>query len=269
MSDKTSTYVDAPSDGGSGWPIDLSDGLLLQVASGAPIVISIYDLNGTFLLHAGAGLKKLGLAQNQLRGASVFDAFAGAEDALRMIRGAIMGKESTNTQDLGETIWDNWFGPVFDKEGRQIGAMSISTDVTERERSRQALSQRLKEIEAQNQAILSMSAPIIEVWQGVLVVPVVGQLDSERAAHLIDRLLTTVSSRSARHAIIDLTAVDVVDTATAQYVVRMVAALRLLGTQGLISGIRATVAQALVGLGVDLSLITTVATLHAALRRCM
>jgi rsbT co-antagonist protein RsbR len=249
--------------------LDLSDGLLLQVASGAPIVISIYDMAGTFLLHAGAGLKKLGLAQNQLRGQSVFVVFAGAEDALAKIRGALAGQESTNTQDLGETVWDNWFGPVYDRSGKQIGGMSISTDVTERERSRQALEQRIQEIEAQNLAIRSMSAPIIEVWQGVLVVPVVGQLDAPRAALLIDRLLSTVSERAARHAIIDLTAVDVLDPETAKYVIRMITALRLLGTRGLISGIRASVAQSLVGLGVDLSQVTTMSTLHAALRRCM
>lgn len=249
--------------------LDLADGLLMQVASGAPIIISVYDMIGTFLLQVGAGLKKLGLAQNQLRGQSVFVAFAGADEALGMIRAALEGKESTNTQDLGETVWDNWFGPVRSRDGKQIGALSISTDVTERERSRQALAQRVQEIEAQNLAIRSMSAPIIEVWQGVLVVPVVGQLDANRASLLIERLLTAVGERSARYAIIDLTAVDVIDTATAQYVIRMISALRLLGTLGLISGIRASVAQALVGLGVELSQVTTMATLHAALRHCM
>lgn len=260
---------DNPPSNPPSFDLDLADGLLMQVASGAPIVISIYDMTGTILLHVGAGLKKLGLGQNQLRGQSVFVAFAGADDALRMIRGAIDGKESTNTQDLGETVWDNWFGPVYSRAGQQIGAMSISTDVTERERSRQALAQRLEEIEAQNLAIRHMSAPIIEVWQGVLVVPVVGQLDASRASLLIERLLSTVGERAARYAIIDLTAVDVIDAATAQYVLRMITALRLLGTLGLISGIRASVAQALVGLGVDLSQVTSMATLHAALRHCM
>jgi rsbT co-antagonist protein RsbR len=257
------------SDHASPLDLDLADGLLLQVASGAPIVISIYDMAGTILLHAGAGLKKLGLAENQLRGQSVFAAFAGADEALRLIRAALDGKQSTNTQDLGETVWDNWFGPVYSRDGKQLGAISISTDVTERERSRQALALRLQEIETQNLAILSMSAPIIEVWQGVLVVPVVGQLDANRASLLIERLLTAVGERGARYAIIDLTAVDVIDTATAQYVFRMISALRLLGTQGLVSGIRASVAQALVGLGVDLSQVTSMGTLHAALRHCM
>jgi len=253
----------------SEFPFDLSDGLLLQVASGAPIVISVFDQTGKILLQVGAGLKTLGLEPNQLRGASVFDAFAEAKDSMRLIREAMAGQQSTNTEVLGESTWDTCFGPIRDAAGQQVGAMSISTDVTERERSRQALTQRLAEIEAQHQAIRTMAAPIIEVWQGILVVPVVGQLDTDRAALLIDRLLTTVSERAASYAIIDLTAVDVVDTATAQYVVRMVAALKLLGTQALISGIRATVAQALVGLGVDLNQVTTVATLHSALRRCM
>lgn len=243
--------------------------LLRQVASGAPIVISLYDREGVLTAHMGAGLKKLGLVENQLRGVSVFEAFKGADEALVNIRRALAGEEGRNTQDLGGTIWDNWFGPSFNERGEQIGAISVSTDVTERERSQQALAERLRIIEDQHRAIRSLIAPIIEVWQGVLVVPVVGQLDPGRTSALLERLLEAVAQRGARYAILDLTAVEVIDTATAQLLHRVVTALRLLGTEGLISGIRPSVAQALVGLGVDLAQVNTVASLHAALRRCM
>ena len=246
-----------------------SEALLDQLAQGAPIVVSVMDLNGVFLAHIGAGLKRLGLTHNQLRGLSVFEAFRGADDALSRIRAAIDGKESSNTQDLGNSVWDNWFGPRRDVDGNIVGALSISTDVTDRERARQAMAEQLRQLEEQSRAIRMMSVPIIEVWQGVLVVPVVGQLDSQRAAQMMEQLLEAVSLRAAKFAILDLTAVDVVDTATAQHLLRVVLALRLLGAQAMISGVRASVAQALVGLGVDLSQVTTVASLHAALRKCM
>ncbi|HNN98008.1 MAG TPA: STAS domain-containing protein [Pseudomonadota bacterium] len=249
--------------------INLNDPMLRQVVAGAPIILTVYAPDGRILLHVGGGVKALGLTENQLAGASVFDAFAGADDALARIRAALRGEESSNMQDLGQTCWDNWFTPLRDEAGQIVGAMSVSTNVTERERTRQALAQRLHEIEEQNRAIRSMATPIIEVWSGVLVVPVVGQLDPERASLMLERLLDAVGERRARFAILDLTAVEVVDTATAQYIVRMVSSLRLLGAYGLISGIRATVAQTLVGLGVDLGQITTKATLHAALRYCM
>ena len=242
---------------------------IAQVAKGAPIVISVYNREGTFLAHVGAGLEKLGLKQNQLLGMSVFDAFRGADDALAYIRGALDGQEAANTQDLGTTIWDNWFSPTRNAEGEITGAMSISTDVTDRERSRQALEERLRVIEEQGRAIRVMSAPIIEVWQGILVVPVVGQLDEASAADMMERLLSTVVARGATFAILDLTAVDHVEPSTAEHLLRMVHALGLLGTQGLLSGIRPSVARALIELGIDLGKVRSVASLHAALRACM
>lgn len=243
--------------------------LMDQVAKGAPVVISVYDREGTILLHVGAGLEKLGLQQNQLRGMSVFEAFKGADDALAMIRGALDGQQATNLQDLGTTMWDNWFCPTRDEHGNITGAISISTDVTERVRAAQALEERLRVIEEQGRAIRVMSAPIIEVWQGVLVVPVVGQLDEASATDMMERLLSTVVQRAASFAILDLTAVDRIEPSTAEHLLRMIHALGLLGTEGLLSGIGPSVARALIELGIDLSKVTSVSSLHAALRSCM
>lgn len=249
--------------------LQIQEGRLHQVAKGAPIVISVYDPDGIILVHVGAGLEKLGLKQNQLQGMSVYEAFRGADDALAHIRGALDGQQTTNTQSLGTTIWDNWFSPTRNAAGEITGAMSISTDVTDRELSRQALEERLRVIEEQGRAIRVMSAPIIEVWQGILVVPVVGQLDEASAADMMERLLSTVVARGATFAILELTAVDQIDPSTAEHLLRMVNALGLLGTQGLLSGIRPSVARALIELGIDLGKVRSVASLHAALRACM
>lgn len=240
-----------------------------EVARGAPIVISAYDLQGNFLLQIGKGLEKLGLLPNQLVGVSVREAFKGADDALARIEAAMRGEASENTQDLGATMWDNWFSPLRDASGAIIAAVSISTDVTERERARAELERRIEIIEAQTQAIRTMAAPIIQVWQDVLVMPIVGDLDAERTAQMMERLLGALTASRARHAILDLTGVETIDSSTADRLLQILGAVALLGVQGLISGVRPAVALALVALGVDLTRVTTVATLHDALRRCM
>jgi rsbT co-antagonist protein RsbR len=246
-----------------------SEGVLNHVAKGAPVVISVYNKEGVFTTHIGKGLEKLGLQQNQLAGQSVFDAFAGADEALTRIRGALSGQESTNTQDLGGTIWDNWFSPIRDEEQKIIGALSISTDVTARERARLALRERLSRIEEQDRTIREMAAPILQVWQGILVVPVVGQLTSERVELITTMLLDAIVKTRARAAILDLTAVTQVDSATADHLLRILRAVTLLGARGLLSGIAPAVAQTVVAMGINLSEITTVASLHDALRLLM
>ncbi|MCA9714414.1 MAG: PAS domain S-box protein [Myxococcales bacterium] len=243
--------------------------LLAAVARGAPIVISAYDRDGVFELQTGRGLEKLGLAEDQLVGQSVFDAFAGADAALTQIRAALAGETTYNTQDLGESIWDNWFIPLRDLAGEVSGALSISTDVTDRERTRAELQRRIEIIEAQTRAIRSMAAPIIQVWADVLVLPIVGELDRERAAEMTERLLSELAARQARHVILDLTGVEAIDSDTAGLLLRVLAAAQLLGVNGQLSGIRPDVAQALVSAGIDLSRVSTAATLHDGLRRCM
>ena len=99
--------------------------------------------------------------------------------------------------------------------------------------------------------------------------PVVGELDELRAARMTEDLLAALVSSRARHAILDLTGVETIDTRTADDLLRIVGSVRLLGVQCIVSGIRPAVAETLVQLGVDLARVVTVATLHAALRMCM
>ena len=248
---------------------ELLRSLFFEVARGAPIVIDAYDLEGKILLHMGKGLERLGLQPNQFHGMSVFDVFAGAEEALSQIRGALKGELSSNIQDYGNCVLETWYCPLRDASGRIFAAASISNDITERELARRELADRLATIEAQTQAIRRMGVPIIQVWQDVLVLPIVGDLDSERTSMIMERLLESLVNSRARHAILDLTGVENIDTHTANQLLQILGAVTLLGVQGLVSGIRPDVAQAFVNIGVDLSRVTTAATLHDALRRCM
>ncbi len=119
-------------------------------------------------------------------------------------------------------------------------------------------------------AVKALSTPIIDVWDGILSLPIAGVVDAERATEMTERLLTRISHSGARCVIIDITGVDEVDAATAAHLLRMVRATRLLGAYTLVSGIQPSVAQAFVDLDqlVHGSL-TTVRSLRDGLQICM
>lgn len=116
------------------------------------------------------------------------------------------------------------------------------------EAARQPLEEKLALIEHQQEAMRAMATPILQVWEGVLALPIVGRLDSRRASEITTALLDTVVRTQARFAIIDLTGVEGIDGGTADRFSRIVRSIALLGAECLICGIRPAVAQALVSL---------------------
>lgn len=124
-------------------------------------------------------------------------------------------------------------------------------------------------VEAQQQAIESMSTPIIQVWDDIVTMPVVGLVDSMRAADMKNSLLDTVARTRAKFAIVDLTGVDTVDTATADHLLKVMRAVGLLGARCVITGIQPSVAQIIVGLGLDMQGVTTLRSLREGLKYCM
>jgi rsbT co-antagonist protein RsbR len=141
---------------------------------------------------------------------------------------------------------------------------------TEQEKSRayQAeLEEKLDMIEKQRAAIRELSTPIMEVWDGVLCLPVVGVMDTMRSVEMTNSLLETVVEKKTRCIIIDITGIDVMDTRTVDHFMRMARAVRLLGAQCVLTGINPHIAQTVVHMGIDLSNIVTHRTLHEALQR--
>jgi rsbT co-antagonist protein RsbR len=119
-------------------------------------------------------------------------------------------------------------------------------------------------IARQQQELLELSTPVVELWQGILALPLIGTLDSERTQVVMESLLQRIVETGAPLAIIDITGVPTVDTLVAQHLLKTVAAARLMGADCIISGIRPQIAQTIVHLGVDLGNVTTKATLAAA-----
>jgi rsbT co-antagonist protein RsbR len=119
--------------------------------------------------------------------------------------------------------------------------------------------------------LLELSTPVVRLWENILALPLIGTLDSARTQVVMQNLLEAIVQTRSDYAIIDITGVPVVDTLVAQHLLKTVAAARLMGADCLISGIRPQIAQTIIHLGVDLSEVTTKATLadafEVALRR--
>lgn len=117
----------------------------------------------------------------------------------------------------------------------------------------------------QAEEILELSIPIMQVWDGVLVAPLIGTLESQRTQQLMEHLLQRVIDTNSPVALVDITGVPVIDTQTAQHLVETITAVRLLDAQVVLTGVRPAIAQTLVHLGIDLGDITTHASLSAGL----
>jgi len=116
----------------------------------------------------------------------------------------------------------------------------------------------------QQQEMIELSTPVIQLWSGILALPLIGTLDSSRTQVIMETLLQKIVETGSAMAIIDITGVPTVDTMVAQHLMKTVAAARLMGAECLISGIRPQIAQTMVHLGVALGDVLTKATLGDA-----
>ena len=124
-------------------------------------------------------------------------------------------------------------------------------------------------IKRQQQDLLELSTPVIKLFEGVLAVPMIGTLDSARTQVVMETLLQRIVETGSRLAIIDITGVPTVDTLVAQHLLKTVSAIRLMGAECIISGIRPQIAQTIVHLGIDLQGIASKASLADALTLAM
>jgi rsbT co-antagonist protein RsbR len=155
---------------------------------------------------------------------------------------------SKDAQALADEVWATT--DLLDK----LGLLTVETYV----KSREELIQR------QQREMMELSTPVVQLWENILALPLIGTLDSERTQVVMESLLQKIVETGALIAIIDITGVPTVDTLVAQHLLKTVAAARLMGADCIISGIRPQIAQTIVHLGVDLSEVTTKASLADA-----
>ncbi|WP_437598639.1 PAS domain-containing protein [Sorangium sp. So ce590] len=245
-----------------------SDVILRAILGAVDTAVTRMDRDGVCTFHEGKMLQSLGLKPGQFIGMNVFDEPPTPMD-MEPMRRAVRGELVRTHVEAFEMAWETWVIPVRDARGEPDGAVSFTLDGTEAKLREDELKSRLEIIERQQNVIRDLSTPIIEVWDSVLTLPMVGVVDSKRAADVMDDLLAAIVDKQARFAILDLTGVEFVDTKTASYLIELVRAIRLLGAEGVITGIRSSVAQTMVSLGLDLSGIATVGNLRAGLKLCM
>jgi rsbT co-antagonist protein RsbR len=121
-------------------------------------------------------------------------------------------------------------------------------------------------IRHQQEELLELSTPVVKLWDGILALPVIGTLDSARTQVLMESLLDAIVKTNSRVTIIDITGVPTVDTVVAQHLLKTITAARLMGADCIISGVRPQIAQTIVHLGINLSNVTTKATLAGAFK---
>ena len=142
--------------------------------------------------------------------------------------------------------------------GEVIGIFAAARDISERKEAEARIQQ-------QSNEIMELSTPVMQVWNGVVVAPLIGSLDSARTQQFMERLLSRIVETNSPVALVDIMGVPTIDTQTAQHLIETITAVRLLGSQVILTGVRPAIAQTLVHLGVNLSDILTRSSLSAGL----
>ncbi len=245
---------------------DIEIKLFQAINDNLPVSLWAIDKKGIFV-YLGKSREVAGEEQPQFLGLNMFDIYP--EEGTAGVRKALAGTMTYFMNEVDGRIWEAWYMPVHNERGEVTHVAGVSIDVTETKRTEQDLRAKLEFIQKQQQVIHSLSTPIIQVWDRVLTLPLMGMFDSTRAAEVMETVLQEVVRTRARYAILDLTGIEAIDTATADHLLKLTQAIRLLGAEGIITGIHPAIAQTIVGLGLDLASIATRSTLREGLQYCI
>jgi rsbT co-antagonist protein RsbR len=244
--------------------------------------VFVKDRASRFIIANAAHLATLGMVRlEEVVGKSDLDLFPAelaqqyyADEQIVMNAGQALYDrvEPVVDQDGNQKWYLTTKVPMHDASGAVVGLIGMSRDITVLQQAEEERAQ-LREtvIRIQEATLQELSTPLIPINDRVMVMPLIGTLDSRRIQQILDTLLQGIAASQATVAIIDITGVPIVDTHVANALIQAARSVKLLGAQVLLSGIRPEVAQTLVGLGVDLSGIVTSSTLQSgityALRR--
>ncbi len=151
------------------------------------------------------------------------------------------------------------------KIGNETYVVAVVVDITEKVELEVAQRRQTEKIQALYEEFMEVSSPLLSVWEGVTVLPLIGTLDSRRTQEAMEKTLTNIAQNQVRVLIIDITGVITVDTQVADHLIQMATAVRLMGGEVILTGISPEVARTVVHLGVDLSILQTRSTLAQGL----
>jgi rsbT co-antagonist protein RsbR len=248
-------------------------GLLNSLLETIPDHIYFKDEKSRFMKVSKSLTEQFGLeGTDGLMGKTDFDFFTeeharpAFEDEQEIMKtgNAIEGKVEKETYPDGKIAWVSTTKiPRYDNKGNIIGITGISRDITEKKLWEE---EREKKLEAQREELLELSTPVIDVWEGVLTVPILGSLDSERASRVSEALLTQIVEERAAVAIIDISGISAVDSAVADRLIRTAKAVRLVGAEAILTGVGVGIAQTIADLGIDMEGLKTMSTLKDGLK---
>ena len=180
--------------------------------------------------------------------------------------------ESWRVKKDGTRFWANVvITALYQDDGSLRGFGKVTRDMTERKKVEEVMAQKasFEALSRQAQEILDISTPVVQVWEGIILAPIIGTLDSQRTQQLTEKILDGIVESRSTVALVDITGVPAVDTQTARHLIELIRAVRLLGADVILTGIRPAIAQTLVHLGIDLTGVTTRSSLSAGLRTAM
>lgn len=258
--------------------------LLQSSIDALPDAIFVKDLEHRWIAINQGFCKLIGHPYEALLGRSDTDfwpaeqaeIFWRGDDEVFQSGGAKESEElATGADGVTHTIWTRKF-PMRDAGGKVTGLSGICIDIT-------AIRSRLREAErieaenheqktliaAQTAMLDQLAVPVIQLWEGILLLPLVGAISDRRAGQILESLLQAIRSSGARSVILDITGVPVMDAAVACYLVRTVQAASLLGCQSILVGIGPEIARTLVSLDVDFHRVVTRGSLQSGLELAM
>ncbi len=255
-----------------GKEILLKSNLLNALLDFIPDRIYFKDKESRFLEVSKSKAEGTELKREEFKGKTDFDFFS--EEEAKAMR-----KDEEKIMKTGEPVVDKvqkiklpdgkekWLSatkvPFYDGDGNVMGTLGITRDVT---RLKTLELEKQEKIEAQKEELIELSTPVIDVWEGVLTVPVLGALDSERAARIAEALLTEIVEKRAEVAIIDISGINAVDSAVADRIIRTARAVRLVGAEAVLTGVGKGIAQTIADLGIDMEGLKTLSTLKDGLK---
>jgi rsbT co-antagonist protein RsbR len=238
---------------------------MLDAISG--LVITKLDLQGRILSWSPGGQAMMGYSEDEVLGqpVSMFhteeeqEAGVAERELAEAFRSDLTTYEGVRVRKNGERFWAGiTLSPIRDDTGRVTAFVRVMRDLTGRR-------QHEEQLQRQRDEIIELSTPVLQIWDRVLVLPIIGTLSSGRATRLTEAVLTKLAETRNDVLILDVSGVPIIDTNVSQHLLQTVQAAALMGTVSILSGVRAEVAQAMVRLGVDLGQLRSSSSLRDAL----
>jgi PAS domain S-box-containing protein len=230
--------------------------------------VIMLDPDGDILTWSDGALRLKGYTAEEVIGRNITMFYTDADTESGLARkeldeAARTGRyegEGWRVRKGGDRFWANVvIQPIYDDDKSVTGYVKVTRDITEKVEQ-----ERL--VQRQRNEIMELSTPVIQIWDRVLALPLIGTLDSDRAARFTESLLQRIADDEAAVVILDISGVPMIDTAVAQHLFKTIQGARLMGAESIISGVRPETAQAMVHLGIDIGSIRSRSTLRDALQ---